>query len=413
MNAVSAERQVDLTDTELFVHGDPHRAWRWLRDNAPVYWNPDDSEQGGFWALTRYEDLMQAYRDPVTFSSREGTVIGGSFRSERDTASGQMIICSDPPAHRQLRQQVHRGFAQQMVHRIRRRVAASVAQAVERVIVDGGCDVATDLAPELPVAVLAEMFALDRTDAFALLDMSRDIIGYQDQTALSAEELSRERLRLVSAHARLLEWLMRLIEQRRRSPRDDLPSALLSGELNGRRLNLGEMLYNCLNVVVGGNETTPYTACAGIAALIEFPEQQQRLYDDPRLLPTAVDEILRWTSTNAYVGRTLTRDLVLHGVQLQEGQRVTLWNAAANRDERQFDNADTFDVGREPNHHLAFGAGNHRCIGQYVAREEITALFAHLAERKLRLELAGPICRLRSNFMQGTTSMPVRVLSVG
>jgi cytochrome P450 len=411
MSTVSSDRRVDLTDTELFVHGDPHRAWRWLRDNAPVYWNADDSEQGGFWALTRYDDLMAAYRDPVTFSSREGTVIGGSFRSERDTASGQMIICSDPPAHRQLRQQVHRGFEQKLVRRIRQRVAESVEQAVERMVADGGCDVATDLAPELPVAVLAEMFGLDRADAFTLLELSRDIIGYQDHLALSEEELSQERLRLVGAHARLLEWLMLLIEKRRRSPGDDLPSALLAGRLNGRPLSLGEMLYNCLNVVVGGNETTPYTACAGIAALIEFPEQQRRLHEDPGLLPTAVDEILRWTSTNAYVGRTLTRDLVLHDTQLQAGQRVTLWNAAANRDERQFQDADTFDVGRQPNHHLAFGAGNHRCIGQYVAREEVTALFTHLTERKVRLALDGPIHRLRSNFMQGTTSMPVRVLS--
>lgn len=412
MSTISAERRVDLTDVALFADGDPHQAWRWLRDHAPVYWNSDGSDQGGFWALTRYDDLMFAYRDPVTFSSREGTVIGGSFRSERDTASGQMIICSDPPAHRQLRQQVHRGFEQQMVRRVRRRVADSVAQAVQRIVRDGGCDVATDLAPELPVAVLAEMFGLDRSDAVALLEMSRDIIGYQDQAALSEEDLAKERVRLVSAHARLLEWLMRLIDQRRRSPGDDLPSALLAGRLNGRQLNLGEMLYNCLNVVVGGNETTPYTACAGIAALIEFPEQQERLYRDPRLLPTAVDEILRWTSTNAYVGRTLTRDLVLHDTAMQAGQRVTLWNAAANRDERQFPDADTFDVGRQPNHHLAFGAGNHRCIGQYVAREEVTALFAQLAERRLRLALDGPIRRLRSNFMQGTTSMPVRVLSV-
>ena len=412
MSTISAERRVDLTDVELFAEGDPHQAWRWLRDHAPVYWNSDGSDQGGFWALTRYEDLMFAYRDPATFSSREGTVIGGSFRSERDTASGQMIICSDPPAHRQLRQQVHRGFEQQMVRRIRQRVADSAAQAVQRIVRDGGCDAATDLAPELPVAVLAEMFGLDRPDAIALLEMSRDIIGYQDQTALSEEDLAKERVRLVSAHARLLEWLMRLIDQRRRSPGDDLPSALLAGQLNGRQLNLGEMLYNCLNVVVGGNETTPYTACAGIAALIEFPEQQERLYQDPSLLPTAVDEILRWTSTNAYVGRTLTRDLVLHDTPMQAGQRVTLWNAAANRDERQFPDADTFDVGRQPNHHLAFGAGNHRCIGQYVAREEVTALFAQLAERRLRLALDGPIRRLRSNFMQGTTSMPVRVLSV-
>jgi cytochrome P450 len=412
MSTTSADQRVDLTDIELFTTGDPHQAYRWLREHAPVYWNADGSDQGGFWVLTRYDDLTFAYGDPATFSSREGNIIGGSFHTEKDTASDQMIVCSDPPAHRQLRQQVHRGFEQQMVRRIRQRVADSVAEAVQRIVDDGGCDVAVDLAPELPVAVLAEMFGVDRTDAFALLEMSRDIIGYQDQAALSEEDLAKERVRLVSAHARLLEWLMLLIEQRRRSPGDDLPSALLAGRLSGRQLSLGEMLYNCLNVVIGGNETSPYTACAGIATLIEFPEQQERLYQDPNLVPTAVDEILRWTSTNSYVGRTLTKDLVLHDTRMEAGQRVTLWNAAANRDERHFPDPESFDVGRQPNHHLAFGVGNHRCIGQYVARQELTALFAHMTERRLRLALDGPIRKLPSNFLMGTTSMPVRVLSV-
>jgi len=400
---------VDLTDTDLFCHGDPYQAWAWLRDNAPVYWNPD-RDGGGFWALTRYDDLAAVYVDHDTFSSKRGTVMGGSFRSDADTASGQMIICADPPDHRLLRQQVHQGFGSSMVERISAQVRDYVEAGFDRLIRDGGGDLATGLALELPAGVLATMFGLSREEAFHLLDLTREMIGYQDDEYRADGDAQ---MLLVSTQVKIFDFLTGLTTRRRADPGDDLPSLLVRSKLNGRPMTFGQILYNCLNVVVGGNETTPYTACGGVRALIEHPDQADRFYADPRGLPTAVEEILRWTSTNAYVGRTATRDVLIHGVPIEAGQRLTLWNASANRDETKFPHADRFDVTRTPNHHMAFGVGVHRCIRQVVARLEVTLFFESLQRRGVRLELAGPVERLRSNFMLGTKHMPVSVVSVG
>jgi cytochrome P450 len=406
---------IDLTDLDLFVSGRAYAAWRVLRDESPVHWNPTpdvDGDSGGFWALTRYADLKSAYSQPEVFSSEKGTVLGGSFRSERDTASGQMIICSDPPRHRLLRQQTHRGFEREMVLRVRRTVRADIEAALDRICADGGADIATELAPVLPLSVLRVLLGVDDDTADQLLRLSREIIGYRDDD--ESLDPDADRTRLANAHGRMLGVLMEVAEGRRMAPGDDLPSMLLASRINGRPMPEEAILYNLLNVVVGGNETTPYTACAGIEALMEHPDQETRLHDDPAtLVSSATDEILRWTSTNAYVGRTLSREVELHGVTMPAGDRVTLWNASANRDERAIPDADHFDVARSPNPHLAFGSGVHRCIGQYVAREELLALVGALAERRLRFRSAGRVRRLRSNFMQGTCSMPLQVVDQG
>jgi cytochrome P450 len=416
----------DLTDIDLFVNGDPHAAWAWLRANEPVYWNPDSGPGGGFFALTRYDDLAAVYVDHTTYSSKEGTVMGGSFRSQNDTASGQMLICADPPDHRLLRQQVHQGFSNAMVDRIANVVSEYADRALTQLVADGGGDLAVDVAPELPAGVLAAMFGLSRDEAHYLLDLTRDMIGYRDAEYAGSDHAGSDhagsdyagsdyaasaQMGLVAAQVKIFDFLAELTEKRRREPKHDLPSMLLKSEVNGRPMTDGQILYNCLNVVVGGNETTPYTACAGTLALIEHPDQAERFYANPAVLGTAVEEILRWTSTNAYVGRTATRDTEIRGVPIKAGQRLTLWNASANRDEAKFDHADSFDVARDPNQHLAFGVGVHRCIGQTVARQEVTIFFQHLQQHGIRFTLAGPVERLASNFMLGTKHMPVSVVS--
>ena len=398
-------QQIDLTDTELFVSGDPHEVWRYLREHQPVHWNP--SKDGGFWSLTRYADIVDVYRDPATFSSERGTVMGGSFGSDQDSASGQMLICADPPRHRQLRKQVKRGFATAMMARVAESVRDYAHRAIERLLAEGGGDFATVVAPELPAGVLAAMFGLGPRDAHYLLELTRNMIGFED--AEYRHEPDGQELSLAAAQVEIFDFLADLAERRRGEPGDDLVSLLLHCSVNGRPMTDTQILYNCLNVVVGGNETTPYTACAGVAALAGHPRQADLFYGHQDLLLTAIDEILRWTSTNAYVQRTATVDTVVNGVPITAGQKLTLWNASANRDEAVFPDADRFDVTRSPNRHIAFGVGNHRCIGQAVARQEIQILFEYLQRRGVRFELAGPIERLRSNFMLGTKHMPVTV----
>ncbi|OLF14711.1 cytochrome P450 [Actinophytocola xanthii] len=394
---------INLNDLRLFTDGDPHAAWQVLRREAPVYWNP--TEDGGFWALTRYRDVHDAYADPATFSSRQGTVLGGSFRNESDTASGRMLIASDDPRHRLLRRQVHRAFVPEVLDRVGPVVSAYLGEALDRFVGSGGGDFAEDVAPELPAGLLAVMFGLDRSDALHLLGLTRRMIGFQDP----AYHAATRREVLAATQVEILDLMAELVRLRQRSPGEDLVSILLTAEVNGRRMSRAEILYNCLNVAVGGNETTPFTATAAVHAFIDHPDQFERLHADPSILPSALEEIFRWTSTNAYVQRTATRAVELGGVRIAAGDAVTLWNASANRDEAQFPAANSFDLTRSPNRHLAFGVGGHRCIGMAAAKLEISLLLQEILTRGLRFAMAGEATRLRSNFMLGHTSLPVTV----
>ncbi|WP_225821731.1 cytochrome P450 [Streptomyces naphthomycinicus] len=395
---------IDLNDLDLFVSGDPHSAWSWLRQNAPVYWNP--TPEGGFWALTKYEDVSAAYIDASAFSSRFGTVLGGSYRSAADTATNQMLICSDPPDHRLLRQQVHKAFAPWMIEKATRRVVEFLGTALDKFVAAGGGDFATEVALELPAGFLSAMFDLGRDDAFRLLRLTRSMIGHKDPEYAGP---ARTDMTLVASQVEIFDMISELMERRRREPGGDLVSILCSAEINGRPMTDSQILYNCLNVAVGGNETTPYTATAAVLALADHPDQAERLIADPGLLGPAVEEVFRWTSTNAYVQRTATRDVEIRGTLIRAGESVTLWNASANRDEEQFPAPDVFDLSRAPNQHLAFGVAAHRCIGMGGARQEITLLMRALAERRLRFRVAGPVERLRSNFMLGIRHLPVTV----
>jgi len=396
---------IDLADTELFVSGDPFAAWKWLRQNAPVYWT-HDGHGGGSWALTRYEDVLRVYLDDVTFSSVEGAVMGGSYRKQRDSASGKMLICTDPPRHRLLRQQLRQGFSPLMLERIKVCIRGLVEPALDQVLAEGGCDFAADVAPLLPTGVLMAMLGLSKPEAGRILDLTRTMIGFGDAEWGAGRAESAV---LVRSQAEILAFFAEILERRRREPGDDLISLLLRSEIKGKRMTEAEILYNCMNVAVGGNETTPSTACGGVLALIEYPDEAQRLAADPSLLPKAVEEILRWTSTNAYVQRLGTRDVEIHGQRILAGQAVTLWNPSANRDEDIFADADRFDVAREPNRHVAFGAGRHHCIGQTVARCEISILLERLLAQGVRFRLDAPVERLRSNFMLGIKHLPVAV----
>jgi cytochrome P450 len=396
--------RLDLTDLDLFTDGDIHSTFAWLRRHDPVYWNGTD-EATGFWALTRHADVALAYADATHFSSRNGTVLGGSYRRAVDSASGQMLIASDAPQHRLLRQQVHPAFGPAMLERAAEVVRRHLGAALDQAVRDGGTDMAT-LAQELPAGLLSAMFGLDRDRALHLLGLTRTMIGYRDPRCRGEAD---ETMSHVRAQVSIFDLMSELVEERRRDPGTDLVSILLAARLNGRPMTDGEILYNCLNVAVGGDETTPFTAAAAVEAFIQYPDQLDRLGQHPDQITVALNEIFRWTSTNAYVQRTATVDLEIGGRSIAAGQSVTLWNVSANFDEEVFAEPTRFDVGREPNRHLAFGVGPHRCVGQAAAWMEIEIFVRELVRRRLTFELAGPVHRLRSNFMLGATSMPVHI----
>ncbi|MEU7846039.1 cytochrome P450 [Micromonospora parva] len=397
----------DLTDTELFTTGRHLGVLRALRDEQPVYWNPT-ADGSGFWALSRYADVLWAYREHSIFGSERGAVLGGSFRSVDDTAGGRMLVATDLPRHRLLKQAIHPALSAGVVARIGERVRELVGRAVDRAIVAGGADFATDIATEMPAAALMEVMGIGYGDAHHLIGLTRRMVGFRDETFVDIG--GEQGLRLAWLQAEIFEFFADQLAARWRRPGDDLISRLLSAEINGRRLSEEDIFYNCMNVAVGGNETSSYTSCSGLLALIEHPGEYDRLQTDPTLLPGALEEMLRWGSTNAYVQRVAKQDVERAGALIRRGDSVTLWNVSANHDETQFPEPERFNVTRSPNRHLSYGAGIHRCIGAPAAQLELSLLFQRLLVPGLRWRLAAEPRRLRSNFILGITSLPVEVV---
>lgn len=397
---------IDLTDPDAFVRQEHYGMFEWLRANDPVHWHRT-ADGGGFWALSAYEDVAAAYNNHLDLSSEGGPMLGGSFRSEADPSAGRMLVASDPPRQRAIRQAVHRAFSPAMVKRVTRQVSELVDAAVERAVADGGCDFATDIAPELPAGAVMAMMGVSYKEAHELIGMTRRMIGFRDPVFDDTSD--DERLRLAVVQSEIFEFFSEIVRDRRANPGEDLASYLLKAEWNGRPWPEEMVLYNCMNVAVGGNETSSYTACTGVLALHENPDQRARLAAEPDAVDGAVNEVLRWASTNAYVMRVATEDMEIKGKQIRAGDSVTLWNVSANRDETEFPNADTFDIGRTPNRHLSYGIGIHRCIGAITAQAELGILFRKMTEAGLEFAPAGEVKRLRSNFIQGITGMPLHM----
>jgi cytochrome P450 len=402
---------VDLTQVAPFAAGEHHDLLAALRARDPVHWNPMPGRAGGFWALTRYRDVAAAYQNHADLSSAGGAMLGGSFRSEVDTASGHMLVASDLPRHRLLRQVLHRAFAPQVLQRMRAQVQVLVDRAIAHLLERGGGDFATEVAPELPSGAVMAMMAVSHDQARHLVELTRRMIGYRDPRfgAGPVDSVEDHRLRLGGVQAEIFEFFADLIRERRADPGDDLVGLLLSAEINGRRLSEEDIIYNCMNVAVGGNETSSYTACAGMLEMLTGPAHLARLSERPELIDSAVTEMVRWASTNAYVQRVAMRDIEIAGQPIREGQIVTLWNVSANFDEERFPRARVFDVARPTRGHLSYGAGLHRCIGATFAQVELSILLRRLTSLGVELRLAGPIRRLWSNFILGITELPVVV----
>jgi cytochrome P450 len=256
---------------------------------------------------------------------------------------------------------------------------------------------------------------IDYERAGHLIGLTRQMIGYRDPLfgAGPLESVEEQRLRLGVVQVEIFEFFLDLIEERRSRPGRDLVGMLLTAEVNGRPLAEEDVIYNCMNVAVGGNETSSYTACAGMLELARNPAHLALLAEQPRLTNSAVDEMVRWASVNAYVQRVAVRDLTICDKQIRAGQVVTLWNVSANYDEDQFTDARVFDATRSPNRHVSYGGGLHRCIGATFAQVELSTLLERLVAAAVEFEVAAPVRRLRSNFILGITELPIAVSGTG
>ncbi|MFF5261696.1 cytochrome P450 [Actinomadura viridis] len=386
---------INLVDPELYADGDPYHVWAWLRAHAPAYWHRP-SEMPGFWALTRYDDVKSVYRDHETFSSAKGILLRPTAQGV-DPGGGRTLALTDLPRHRELRSLVDRWFTTRAVRGLENTMRSIVEEVVGGAVRRGECDFVNDIAARLPLYVICRLMGVPSTDRETIFQLTSQAFGAGDANVRSL------------AHQEIIRYFIALIEKRRRAPSHDLISALVHGRVAGRPLDIEDILLNCDNLLVGGTENVRLAAAGGMQAFLSHPDQWRMLAASPDLMASAVEEVLRWTSSATHIMRTATRTIQLHGHTIEEGDRVVLWNPSANRDERIFEHPDRFDITRRPNRHLSLGAGRHFCIGSVLARAEISALFAELHRQVQTIEAAGPAVRLRSIVVNGLEELPVRL----
>jgi cholest-4-en-3-one 26-monooxygenase len=384
-----------LLDETTFVADGYAEVFARHRRETPVV----RDEKYGRWMLFRYDDVERAYLDQ-RLSSKDGTIIGGSLNGESDSASNRMLICSDSSSHKRLRK-IHnplffRSVLKEADTATRRRLATA-SEGFER---NRGGDLLKAVLQELPVSFLSLAYGIDAADAAQLIHLSERLIGYADPRI---GDVDRPAARRAEAHLELLTQIMKLSS---RGAGTEPPDAQVLATIR-EQLRQDEFLYNFLNVTVGGNDTTPYTAAAITEHVLRNDlSKLAEMYARDR--GAFVAEVFRWTTTNAYVQRRALCDLEIGGHEVKQGEFVVLWNYSANFDETYFGAA--FDpVTPHPRPHLAFGRGAHRCIGAQVAAMEIECYLDWLFPRAEAMTMPGPFERLHSTFMRGFTSAEVRV----
>jgi cytochrome P450 len=395
--------QLDLTDLDFFMNGDVAGAFRMLRAEDPIHWQ-EKRPGRGFWSFTRYEDLLTVYRDAQGFISGKGVTL--HFGDDNDDASGlrKSMIMTDPPRHAKMRQVLSRRFTPRAIAPFEERIRAIVRTIIDSVAERGECDFVNDVAGRLPTAAICELMGIEREHWDLMFAITNETVGRHDQ------EFARGRSgkeTVIDAFARASRFFVELTAERRRNPGDDLVSALVNGAITGEPLNEAEVIANCYILILGGQETTRNATSGGMLALIENPLEYAKFAANPRSL-TAIEEFLRWTSPVTHIMRVAARDAEFRGKNIRAGDRVVLWNLSANRDEEQFAEGEKFYVERTPNDHIAFGYGEHFCLGANLARLEMRVMFEEIMTRFKRLELAGPVEYLRSNTIAGIKRMPVR-----
>ncbi|GJF08094.1 linalool 8-monooxygenase [Mycolicibacterium cyprinidarum] len=380
-----------------FYAGDPYPTYRELRATDPVCWN----EAAGIWALLKYEDIRYVSTNPALFSSAKGITIPDPA-IESPVLDGSLLF-TDPPRHRQLRKLINTGFTRRQVAVLEPKLRTFARSALDE-IDPARTEFAEQIAAPLPTRMIAELLGAPDADWERFRTWSDATVGTDDPDV---------ELDTVTAIGELFEYFSELIALRRSgalADGDDLLSVLVAAAVDGVRLSDQDLLHFCLVLLVAGNETTRNLIALGTLALIEHPEQFLLLRDQPELIPTAVEELLRFTTPVANMSRCATRDVEIRGQLIREGQFVTMLYGSANRDEDVFGpTAEQLDITRNPNPHLTFGCGEHSCLGAQLARLEARVLFEELLARFDRIDLDGAIVRMQATMVPGVKQMPVRL----
>jgi cytochrome P450 len=411
MTLAGALWQVDFTDLDNFANGFPHELFAVHRREAPVYWHsptehtPDGE---GFWSVASYAETLAVLKDPVTFSSVTGgdRPFGGTLLQDLSIA-GQVLNMMDDPRHTQIRRLVSSGLTPRMISAVEDDLRARTRRLLDAVVPGEPFDFVMDVAAELPMQMICILLGVPESERHWLFEAIEPQFDFGGSRKAALSQLSAE-----EAGSRMYTYGLELIASKRAQPTDDMLSVVANAALAGDAPAMSDLeLYLFFSLLFSaGAETTRNAVAGGLLALADHPEQLRALREDLDTLPTAVEEMVRWTSPSPSKRRTATRDVTVGGAPIGAGQKVQIWEGSANRDATVFDDADEFDIARKPNPHLGFGQGVHYCLGANLARLELRVLFEELLSRFGTVQVVGDVEWTRSNRHTGIRHLVVELV---
>jgi cytochrome P450 len=399
----------DLGNADAYADGFPYEVFAQLRRAQPVAWCPEPPNTEfaggpGFWVVSRHADVVEVSKRPDVFSSHAGTAAIRDISPAELALLQQMMLNMDPPEHSQIRKIISHAFTPRTVQGMHDSIVAHAESVIAGLGEGGDFDLVPSFSAEMPLLVLADILGVPSEDRHLLFDWTNRMVGFDDPAVVDKGSY-------VSAFIELFTYAANLTHDKRESPTDDVWSMIVNAEVDGERLSNDDLDRFFQLLVIAGNETTRNLLNAFVLTMVEHPDQMRLLREKPELLPSAIEEVLRWRPPILQFRRTALSDYELGGVQIKAGDKVVICYASANRDEAVFENADVFDITRAPNPHLAFGIGQHFCLGNAVARLEARVLLGMLLDTFDNIEVTGEPVLLRSNFVNGITALPVRFTS--
>ena len=400
----------ELDKWETFINGQPFDTFKRLREEAPIYWHEESLEfEPGFWALTKHEDIVRVSKDPMTFSS----AVGGHLMTMGDpevvdpSAVAAIIgnmIGMDPPDHQIYRKMVAPSFTPKAIRTLEGDMRLKIRELLENVEDKGEFNFVTEISEQLPLWVLCEMMGIPESERPKIRDLVNNL------TDASIQQDPNNAFQIWVNYMELFKMGRDMIEERRKNPTDDLMSVVANTKIEGGELPPELLDGFFLLMVIAGNETTRNTLTGGLMALTDNPEEREKLLKDPALISNATDEMLRWVTSVIYFRRTATKDTNIRGQDIKAGDKVVMWYGSANRDEDIFEDGHLFKVDREnAKKHLAFGAGEHLCLGNRLGHMQIRILFEELLDRFPNIHSTSDPVRIPSNFLAGISELKVRI----
>jgi cytochrome P450 len=400
----------ELDKWETFINGQPFDIFKRLREEAPIYWHEESLDfEPGFWALSKHEDIVRVSKDPMTFSS----AVGGHLMTMGDpevvdpSAVAAIIgnmIGMDPPDHQIYRKMVAPSFTPKAIRTLEGDMRLKIRELLENVEDKGEFNFVTEISEQLPLWVLCEMMGIPESERPKIRDLVNNL------TDASIQQDPNNAFQIWVNYMELFKMGRDMIEERRKNPTDDLMSVVANTKIEGGELPPELLDGFFLLMVIAGNETTRNTLTGGLMALTDNPGEREKLLKDPALISNATDEMLRWVTSVIYFRRTATKDTNIRGQDIKAGDKVVMWYGSANRDEDIFKDGHLFKVDREnAKKHLAFGAGEHLCLGNRLGHMQIRVLFEELLDRFPNIHSTSDPVRIPSNFLAGISELKVRI----